>query len=263
MEVSMIEEGKQSQQQQEQHLVLTVPSRSKQMTQLKQWISVIPIYSLTMVAIYIGMYLQYCYHQDIDQQPSILDLTFQSDDRSPSKIYRLYTYSLLHSNNSHLINNCIAQLFFGGLLEYHSSSWRVTIVHTSSIVFGALVVTMHNQIYHIHDSYLLGVSGGVYGLLSSLVTTLILNYHELNPYLRMYYLIVVGLWLISDILCYVYYYDDHLSYAAHLGGAASGFLSSFLCYQNIKQQRGEPILIFIATLLNVLLFIFGFVVLYY
>lgn len=231
------------------------------MTKIQNVIYCVPVYSLSMVLIYIAMYYSYCVNGKHEEERST-DLMFDSDDNSPNKIYRLYTYSLLHLNNAHLVNNCIAQLFFGGLLEYHSSSWRVFGVHTLSIIFGALTVQMNNDIYSISNSHLLGVSGGVYGLLASLLTSVILNFHEMEIFQRYYYIIVVGLWLISDVACYFYMYDQGLSYSDHLGGAVCGFLSSFAFYKNIKVENCEKWIIAVASILNVLLFMVGFINMY-
>lgn len=78
-------------------------------------------------------------------------------------------------SNSHLWTNVAFQLILGVLLEIVHNWKRIGIIYLSSIVGGSLFITIFNP-----QSYAVGASAGVYGLLSSHLSTIIINWNEMD-----------------------------------------------------------------------------------
>lgn len=76
---------------------------------------------------------------------------------------------------SHLWSNVIFQLILGVLLEIVHNWKRVAIIYLSSILGGSLFITILDP-----QVYAVGASAGVYGLLFSHLSTIIINWNEMD-----------------------------------------------------------------------------------
>lgn len=100
--------------------------------------------------------------------------------------------SNLHFRLSHLWTNVIFQLILGVLLEIVHHWKRIAIIYLSSILGGSLFITVLNP-----QSYAVGASAGVYGLLFSHLSTIIINWNEMDrKCCRLFWLL---LYLVFDI----------------------------------------------------------------
>lgn len=98
---------------------------------------------------------------------------------------------------SHLWTNIIFQLILGILLEMFQGWKRIAIIYFSSILGGSLFITVLRP--HI---YAVGASAGVYGLLFSHLSTIILNWNETNrKFSRLFWLL---LYIIFDVSLSLY-----------------------------------------------------------
>lgn len=76
---------------------------------------------------------------------------------------------------SHLWSNVIFQLILGVLLEIVHHWKRIAIIYLSSILGGSLFITVLSP-----QTYAVGASAGVYGLLFSHLSTIIINWNEMD-----------------------------------------------------------------------------------
>lgn len=76
---------------------------------------------------------------------------------------------------SHLWSNVVFQLILGVLLEIVHNWKRIAIIYLSSILGGSLFITILSP-----ESYAVGASAGVYGLLFSHLSTIIINWNEMD-----------------------------------------------------------------------------------
>lgn len=75
----------------------------------------------------------------------------------------------------HLWSNIIFQLIVGILLEIIHGSKRVAIIYFSSVLGGSLFISVLSP-----QTYIVGASAGLYGLLFSHLSTIILNWKEMD-----------------------------------------------------------------------------------
>ncbi len=80
------------------------------------------------------------------------------------------TYSVLH-----LCANVLLQIILGGLLEIAHKWHQIATIYIGSVIGGSLFITLLNP-----NNYAVGASAGVYGLISSHVSTIILNWSEME-----------------------------------------------------------------------------------
>merc|ERR1711927_47869 len=74
-----------------------------------------------------------------------------------SEIWRLFTYSFLHADLSHIISNMIIFMLVCPLLELAHDSLRPALIYTVGVIAGSLLAGLWSP-----NSYLVGASGGCY-----------------------------------------------------------------------------------------------------
>ena len=125
--------------------------------------------------------------------------------------WRLFTVGFVHIQVWHFIMNMYSLTVFASLERVIGPIWFAIILFVS--IFGGSIVQ-----YNLSDARLaVGLSGGLYGLMTSYLL-LILLYGSVNPR-SLIYMIVVNL-LIN--------LSPNVAWQAHLGGALFGVLMSFL-----------------------------------
>lgn len=80
-----------------------------------------------------------------------------------------------YSSISHLWPNIILQLILGIILEIIHDSKRIAIIYLASVFGGSLFISVLDN-----KSYTAGASAGGMGLLFSHLSTIILNWNEMN-----------------------------------------------------------------------------------
>lgn len=86
-----------------------------------------------------------------------------------------WTSSQLTFRLSRLITNILLQLVLGVFLEIVHSWLPIATIYFSSVIGGSLFVTLLNP-----NSYAVGASAGVYGLLASHLSSIILDWNDWN-----------------------------------------------------------------------------------
>lgn len=94
---------------------------------------------------------------------------------------------------SHLCTNVLLQLILGVLLEIVHNWSRIAIIYIASVLGGSLFITLLSP-----NHYSVGASAGVYGLLFSHLSTIILNWKEMDK--KICRLSLLLLYIIGDIV---------------------------------------------------------------
>ncbi|KAG4074635.1 hypothetical protein HA402_004506 [Bradysia odoriphaga] len=188
-----------------------------------------PIFMIGISMIEVGL----MYHVDNDN----LVMLFGFDPHRRHEIWRFITIMLAHTGQPHLWGNVIFQLILGVLLEIVHGWKRIGIIYVASVLGGSLFITVLNP-----QTYAVGASAGVYGLLFSHLSTIIINWNEMDrKCCRVFWLLA---YLIYDIGYSVYVdviinRDSNTSHAGHLGGAITGFLVSIFVLKNFEKHPWE------------------------
>lgn len=198
----------------------------------------------------VQIFIYYSYDEDA------LTMNFAYDPSRRHEVWRFFTPMFVHSSWSHLWGNLVMQLILGVFLEIVHKWKRIGIIYLASGFGGTLCITALDN-----TSYSVGASGAVMGLLFSHLSTIILNWNEMERKFSRFF--CVGLYIVYDVGTDVYrelYLDERLniSHAAHFGGAVTGFLVSILVLKNFKKHPWEETLQKICV--GVLLAIFVIIV---
>lgn len=196
----------------------------------------LPFYTLCMFIIYISIYFSICTDQN-DSRISGLELNTSKG----KEVYRWYTYSLLHAGKEHIGINMLCLLIYGSLVEFDNNSWRLLVIHVLSIFGGAFGAGWESRFKN-ETSYVIGASGGNYGLLSSQIGNLVLNWYEINLYKRIIYTILISSSVICDITVNIVLYNPDIAYSNHFGGFVFGLFAGLVFMKNQKQLQWEKMM---------------------
>lgn len=124
------------------------------------------------------MFIYQCFSQIVYQavlkNKDITRLKF--DPNKQEEVWRFFTYMLVHENWYHLVLNVVIQCLIAIPLERQQDSIRVGLLYLAGGFLGALGAAC------ISPDYVIGASAGVYALLISHMSDLLLvstNYVEL------------------------------------------------------------------------------------
>ncbi|XP_037040919.1 rhomboid-related protein 1-like [Bradysia coprophila] len=144
---------------------------------------------------------------------------------------------LAHNGQLHLLCNVIFQLIVGVLLEIVHGWKRIGIIYVSSVLGGSLFITVLSP-----QSYVVGASAGVYGLLFSHLSTIIINWNEMDrKCCRVFWLLAYVFYGIgrSVYVNVILNTQTNISHAGHFGGAITGFLVSIFVLKNFEKHPWE------------------------
>jgi len=150
-------------------------------------------------------------------------------------VFIYFVFVLIRS--SHLWGNVIFQLILGCLLEIVHHWKRIFIIYMASVLGGSLFITALGP-----TSYGVGASAGVYGLLFAHLSTIILNWAEMDKkccrlfWLLFYIALDIG---INSWVKFGLKYETNTSHAGHIGGAITGFLVAILVLKNFEKHPWE------------------------
>lgn len=171
------------------------------------------------------------------------------DPRRQRELWRFVTYMLLHKDFVHLLQNVLLQCLFGVYLETFEGSRRVLFVYFGGGIGGALGAAV------MRGDLIVGASAGVYALLLSYVSHIILNFTTMKY--RFHIIVAVGVIIVSDIVYCTFHYfynaSPTISGGAHLFGALHGLLIGLIIfaqtqYYSITYQKVTSIAAFILLL---------------
>ncbi|CAG9770778.1 unnamed protein product [Ceutorhynchus assimilis] len=173
------------------------------------------------------------------------------DPQKRQQCWRFLTYMFVHIGSVHIITNLIIQIFLGLALELRNSWWRVLTVYTAGVVAGSLVTSIVDP-----RVYLAGASGGVYAIITSHLSNVIMNWSEMSfPAVQFF---VILLLISADVATSIhnrYFLGNQtpIGYAAHFGGALAGFLVGIWVLKNVEPTEKEKYLWWAAMVLYILL----------
>lgn len=192
-----------------------------------------PYQTVTFAIVYIVLY--YTIPRDSDTYAL---LRFDSD--LPREAYRWWTYSLLHWTPTHLYMNITMLILYGILLEYTNMVWRTFLIYQLAILGGAFGAGWYLRIVP-NNIYLVGASGGIYGLLAAQSGYLIINWPEMDVLSRIIHTSFLIAPTVSDIVVSSIHPNPQTSYSAHVGGFIAGVMASICLVRNIRVYRWENI----------------------
>ncbi|XP_063239132.1 protein rhomboid [Bacillus rossius redtenbacheri] len=147
---------------------------------------------------------------------------------SRAQLWRFLSYMLLHSDSLHLSLNVAVQCVLAAPLEHEQGHWRTAAVYLAGGVAGSLGTSVLEP-----DLYLMGSSGGVYALLISQLSNILLNYRALS--FKAYRAGAVALLAGSDVAFTLHHYSrgntcPRIGWSAHCSGAAAGLLAGLVVF---------------------------------
>jgi len=191
----------------------------------------LPWFTASMFAVFVSMY--YCVPQGSPAFSAVV-LDVPGGSR---RAWTWYTYALLHGSTLHLWMNMFSWSIYGALSEYENPpAWRTVLVSAVSIVSGALAGGWQYRLRRL-PFLLLGVSGGIYGLLTCHLGNLVSTYRDTSLMYRMFVISALASTSITDVVLYCAVPDSETSYSAHMGGAIAGVLCGFALPPSASFER--------------------------
>lgn len=172
------------------------------------------------------------------------------------QIWRLESYSLVHSSFTHYFCNFLLFAIYSNIIERMNGHYSI-IAFFYGIFFGALSFVSFKPY-----NTLIGSSGGVYAIFGSYLSSILINFKEYNKIINIIMIFNVFLVFFISIIDFIYFYNENIGYEAHLFGFISGHLISIISIKPIKSYKYHKILKYYAHTLNILLlfyFIYNFI----
>jgi membrane associated rhomboid family serine protease len=138
--------------------------------------------------------------------------------------WRLVTSGFLHRDPAHLLLNMVGLFFLGHLLEPRLGAVRYLALYFASLLAGSLGVMLLSP-----ESYTIGASGAVFGLMGAVFY--LLRRQGVDPMRT-----AIGPILIINVL-FTFAYSATISVGGHLGGLAGGLLAAFLLAEAEHRRR--------------------------
>ena len=171
------------------------------------------------------------------------------------KVWRLFSYSLVHSGFVHLLSNLTMLVSYGSILEGRLEGRRhvVAAVFLVGSVVGAL-----GQSYQSPYKGVVGASSGCYsmfGFLSGLHLTKVAAAEEEGEcggglrgesHYDFFISIVLFSHIFCDLILFTIYYDDDVAYFSHFFGWTSGLLLAMTLLASSKTISRLALAIFVA-----------------
>ena len=142
------------------------------------------------------------------------------------EVYRLITYSFVHSGILHIGFNLLILWQLGQMMETAIGRLQFTVIYFVSVVSGALGALLLDP-----NVGTVGASGGVFGLAAAAVV--ILRSRGIDP-------MATGLPLFIGINLLITFTIPNVSIGAHLGGLVGGALAGLAVAELPRAVRGLP-----------------------
>ena len=142
--------------------------------------------------------------------------------------YHIISYGFLHAQNDpmHLVWNMINLFIYGVSLERMMGRWKFLFVYLGSIVFGALGVYVLTP-----GTGVVGASGGIFGLMGSFMTLLIIMKQKDTA--RVFAMIT------AVNVIYSLMNPSNISHACHAGGFVGGVLLTLLFVPFVEKPESS------------------------
>jgi membrane associated rhomboid family serine protease len=144
--------------------------------------------------------------------------------RHPWQAYQLFTYALVHDNNSiwHVVGNMFGVWMFGRQLEARYGGREFLLFYLGAVLFGGLAITLYDLFAE--GGLTIGASAGTVAVI--VLFALLYPRREV----LLYFAIPVPMWLVGafivgmDVMRALGSGDQSVSFQGHLGGAAFAVL---------------------------------------
>uniref|UniRef100_A0A0N5BGV8 Rhomboid protease n=1 Tax=Strongyloides papillosus TaxID=174720 RepID=A0A0N5BGV8_STREA len=188
-----------------------------------------PLFIVFICLINIGFFIFYD-SQNLSKNPLIL-LPYPNHD-----VWRLFTYSLIHSNLSHLINNLVTLIIFGLPLELVHGSLRLGILYAIGAIGGALLHFAYDPKWG-----LIGCSGAASALMACHIANLFINWKEMElKWFRLAFLTLFTAGFVGiSVYANVTEPNHGISDMSHLGGAIAGLCMGVILLKNLRVTKTE------------------------
>uniref|UniRef100_A0A0N4Z784 Rhomboid protease n=1 Tax=Parastrongyloides trichosuri TaxID=131310 RepID=A0A0N4Z784_PARTI len=190
-----------------------------------------PIFIVLICIINIGCFI-YFDNEHLKKTPLIL-LPYPNHD-----VWRLLSYSLIHSTLSHLASNLIMLVIFGLPLELVHGSLRLAILYAMGAIGGALLHFAYEPSWG-----LIGCSGAVSALMACHIANLFINWREMElKWFRLAFLTLFTTGFVGISIYTNMTEPNHgVSDMSHLGGAIAGLCMGVLLLKNLRVTNTERI----------------------
>ena len=157
--------------------------------------------------------------------------------------WRFFTYSFLHSDAMHLVQNMMIFLLVCPFLELAHDSFRPATIYIVGCVLGSMlsgIVAPGIPLY--------GASGGCFALVLAHIANIIINGDIMNKKVMVLRLVVLTPMVVSCLfdVCYAVerwnyegYNGDGISYTAHAAGAFTGLFFGTFTLRNYEKETWE------------------------
>jgi membrane associated rhomboid family serine protease len=151
----------------------------------------------------------------------------------------VFAHAYAHSSREHLYSNVVSMLLVGAVLEAVEGPLCVLCIFVCAVPCGAA----YHSLWKPHV-FVRGASGGVYGVMASHVSTMLMNWHEMP--LRYFRLLACVLVLAAEVAGRYWYRQPNLGYAAHFGGAVGGAAAALVLVRNVRLRCHEFAFLFVG-----------------
>ncbi|GLG95002.1 Protein rhomboid [Gryllus bimaculatus] len=146
------------------------------------------------------------------------------------ELWRFFSYMLLHADPLHLALNVAIQLVLATPLEYEQGHLRTGLVYLGGGIAGSLGTSMMEP-----ELYIVGASAGVYALLISQLSNILLNFGTIRY--KVYRTVAVVVLALTDIAFSLHHHYTfgnecpRVGLAAHCSGAVAGFVLGLVLFR--------------------------------
>lgn len=150
--------------------------------------------------------------------------------RKLENIWSIFTYSLIHADWKHLMNNVLSFFILGICLYYFYSEVANRVLIISAVLSGLILWCIGRENFHI------GASGIIYSLAFFLFFSGIIRKHI--PLIAISLIVV---FIYGSMVWHLFPWlpDDPVSWEGHLSGAATGIVLAFV-YRHKGPQPPKP-----------------------
>lgn len=150
--------------------------------------------------------------------------------RKLENIWSIFTYTFIHADWKHLMNNALSFFILGICLYYFYSEVANRVLITSAVLSGFILWCIGRESYHI------GASGIIYSLAFFLFFSGIIRKHI--PLIAISLIVV---FIYGSMVWHLFPWlpDDPVSWEGHLSGAVTGIFLAFV-YRHRGPQPPKP-----------------------
>ena len=160
--------------------------------------------------------------------------------------WRFFTANLVHKDELHLWYNAVSLMSACLIFELLNGVLTTFIIFTVGGTTGVLTYAAFNANNNI---VLVGASSGIYAIVASYGSSLLLNWKETR--LKLLWFLSFVLFVALEIYLAIRSLDENIAHLAHLGGFLQGLFVGFVCVKNRNVYFWEILLSFSAFFISV------------